>query len=317
MENNNGLDFIKYVRAKTKEDSDVKTGTKVGLVSACLGTLSFWMTSCNNYDLVLFPNRSSNENVEFFLSTAFVAAASFAGGFIAGKLFPKKIDYPLRESDQKFQQAYSSFAELVTNDENYRTIDKFESLKPDYQDALRIECLTEKLNRGDVSDVRQIRNELNSSESKTFAGRLVKRYLKRLPVGQLSQYDALLHEDELVRMAEFYVEERKLSEIEKLAEDSRFSDITRDEVLGKLSEAYIQESNLNAAERIAKDKKVSDNKRVSLLNKIAQVYLDNGNLQKAEDLWKTTTNDGMLKGPLLEAYQVKGDHKKVAELYTL
>ena len=333
MTNNKGLDFINRVRTNPDKELGVKVRDAIGLGGTVIFTLGSWMGSClygleANIDLL--PGNDINHNgywdgeVWYQLGymvgfPAVAAAASFGLGWLVGKGVEKTA--PLlrgpNEADKNFQEVYDSLVELVKSDDNFRTTAEFRSLQPEYRDALRIDGLAEKLTKGRVADVQVIRDELEGSESKSYAGSLVGRYLEELPVEQLPQYDALLREDELVRMAESYVREGKLSETERLTEDGRFSDDKRDEVLGKVSDRYIEGSNLEDAEKIARDKRVFDGTRVSLLNRIAQFHLNDGNLQRAEDLWRTTENYDMLKGPLLQAYKAGGNNRKVAELFAL
>ncbi|NQV91904.1 hypothetical protein HQ489_05515 [Candidatus Woesearchaeota archaeon] len=287
MTHNNGLDFIEHLRKKEDQDLASRVAGKIGLAGTVLGTLAFWATSCEDYNVVLFPGGASNENLEYFLGVpALIAAASYGVGGVIGKGV-EKVAPLLRgpnEADHNFQVSYDSLADLVKKDGDFKRSHDFTSLQPEYRDALRIDCLVSILTNGEVAGVSKMMGELEGSESKNYVNRLIGNYLETLPVEQLPVYGNLLREDELVRMVNSYVNES---------------------------------SKLEDAECIAKDGRVSKSTKVSLLNDIAQGYLTGKNLEKAEELWSVTKNYDMLKGPLLEAYKTAGNNRKVVRLYNL
>jgi len=335
----NGVDFIKYARTQPAKDLSNKVRDKIRqplliggmMVGAPIGSIAMLGYSWG-IEPKWFPGHDINHNGVYdgegwyYLGYSFgipAATCAIALGleFLIGKIVEvnTRTSYS-KEEDQRFFEVYDSLAELV-RDDNFIQTEEFRNLifpfQPVYRDALRIERLTEKLSHGEVANVQEIKGELESSESIAYVDDLVGKYLEKLPVETLPRYNTLLRENELVRMANSYVQEGKLSEVEKILDDGRFSSEKSDEVLSEVSEEYINRKKLADAERIAKDGRASDSTRTYLLNRIAQIYLDNSNFQRAEELWRTTENYEMLKGPLLRAYKASGNNKKVAELFAL
>lgn len=183
--------------------------------------------------------------------------------------------------DNQFKNVYDSYCHLLKTDKTFKQSKEFRKLRAYQRDALRVEDLVDKLSVGDANGASGSIDEFESEDGKSYGKKMVVEHLKTLSPKDLSKYDSFCGEEELVRRAMCHFDEKDLVETEKLLQDER-----------------IQKSAKNG-----------------LYEKLASHYFDAGQLSKAEEIWKLSGNVGQIKGPLLKAYQSKGDHKKVCEIH--
>ncbi|MBI4151834.1 hypothetical protein HY496_02590 [Candidatus Woesearchaeota archaeon] len=271
-----GLDYIQTVQTQEVREVGKKNFRTLFVPSSFISTAivagMFWNESPLDHEFA------------FFGSLAAALASSFGISYAVGRSSELELVSTLKDHDSYFLKSYDSFRDLVRDENSFQENTTLRELGSLYKDALRLDCIVEKIHQTDVEEVLRLQGCLSPS-AQEHATSLTREYLAKAPSSALESYFPLLAEGDLVRLARHYIADRELSLVQSPGRNEPILLEHDDPFLGSVSSVSFVRKRLPDAERVARDARVSTRIRGQLFVEISIAYLSQGEQVSAERLW--------------------------------